>query len=324
MKKPKTGLRLTRWLLVFSGATGAVLIAGSHPRARQTNPYTPPPLSRAEERDLGEFTHRALNWVLVWWDEPWTCEVDGKTLTVALPQVLKRQQGKEVEEVLFRSKENVVVYLAPLHLELAMLRLAAGGLSPPQVIFLCQDRNDRALAEEERSAELRRKNLKESDRRMLAPDGQLKEPNPSGPESRPALESDIRMREDRTYLVPESRIPLVEHSASWSPEKKLVYERIKNAVRDEVKEYYCKDGGGFDVEVSDFSRGDPSAFLLMRDTQTGYLCAPLVHFVRNESTGSYDAQMDEKCISLPDELNPLIPKVRQRKVAHFKVSCIGK
>lgn len=285
--------------------------------------YVPPRLTSVEERDLQGLVKQALEWMLVWYDDPRTCNVDDKSAEISIPTAIEKQGGHEVEMLLRRSNSNVLVYLAPLHVKLGFERVSARGLSTPEVNLLCAGTNASAIADEERAADISRRAGQQFERSASAKAGIAPKPHSAGKAEPPPLRSLVWADENRRYRVPALSPPPVQPSAQWSAEKWRAYRRMVAALRRAISEDYCRPGAVFEVLVADFQVGDPEINVLLTDHSSGPVCLPTVRFLPDPASGTIRPVVTDKLPVMPGELDFGIRRIKRRQVTQFRVTCRG-
>jgi hypothetical protein len=250
-------------------------------------------LTEKEDRSIDSVLDDQLLWHLNWQHPIIACQgADINFLTR-----YQELAGQTVDVKLLVSSKYIFLYIAPLHVRTILLRDAEHGLLGRQFQYFCQSTSEEAISWFETS-------------------------------DQPLLENQATERKARKYLIPTKSYRAIEPSASWKPEKRLLFEKISHAISNDLAKIDCHPNKTLSVSVPHFGMTDPQIYFLASSR------APRDEFLgwakfSKDAKGEYivavaNERLQVTSNSQDNDANfhqTLARKVKQLKVAELTVSC---
>lgn len=257
----------------------------------QENPV--PALTEKEKQSFNSLVTSQIDWFLDWRYPEIHCQ-DGK---IDIATNYQRLVGQQINLKLVITRKYVFSYFAQLHFRIIFLRDMEHGLTGPSLQPFCESTNDEAISW-----------FKSSDE--------------------PLLGSEPIYQENREYTVPAQSAQIVEYPGKWSTEKKMLSEKITQAISDNLKEIECHPNQVLSVAIPHFNLTDPEVDFFVRSAPAGDEFLGWAIVSRN-SKGEYKIAVANKrfyIVENPQDENQLFhqtlsKKIKQRKVAELLINC---
>jgi hypothetical protein len=242
-------------------------------------------LTQQERTDFASFTQKALAWNKTW-TAPTNCLKDDKIVQLDFADLIRKHEGQQLETKLIITDDELVVAFDPLHLYLVFPRLHSLGLGLPKTGYFCEQ------TYEEYSGKSRKRIDKINDNSL---------------------------KETKWFqFAPIKEAPTEQYNV-WDDRKKRLFEHVL-AVATDAAGWHCNKGDYVSIVIPDFQVGDPSIHVLLKAPGSNTTTIEWINFYRDSSTGEFIAQ-HVKNFGLRDEIEPLIPLIKQKQVRAVNIQC---
>ncbi len=250
-------------------------------------------LTEKEEQNFSSLTRSQILWFLNWQHPEIACRYGRINIATNYQQLA----GQEIDLKLVITRKFVFSYFAQLHFRIVFLRDAELGLTSTELQPFCQSTNDEAISW-----------FKPSDE--------------------PLLGDEPIYQENRKYLVPPQSEEAIEYPERWGSEKQVLYEKLSQAISDDLRKIGCRPNQVLNVTIPHFNLTYSRIYFFVssgtpKDEFLGWA------IVSRDRQGEYKVTVASKRFYIAD--NPqaidqffeqaLSEKIRRLRVAEIMVNC---